>query len=79
MSNAVVMSNSMPNLAGERMLAHKWAGMWSWSRATEWSNSSFALNMQLQGEQQLPLRKQLTLDALDKLGVFLIYKVEVWI
>lgn len=31
---------------------------------------AFALNMQLQGEQQLPLRKQLTLDALDKLGVF---------
>ena len=31
---------------------------------------AFALNMQIQGEQQLPLRKQLTLDALDKLGVF---------
>lgn len=31
---------------------------------------AFALNMQMQNEQQLAMRKQLTLDALDKLGVF---------
>ncbi len=31
---------------------------------------AFALNMQIQNEQQLAMRKQLTLDALDKLGIF---------
>lgn len=31
---------------------------------------AFALNMHIQNEQQLVMRKQLTLDALDKLGVF---------
>ena len=31
---------------------------------------AFALNMQTDHEQQLALRKELTLDALDKLGIF---------